>query len=125
MSVGKDNASYLFPVFEYIGEVRYYEVNPQHVFFREHETSIYDDHVLTVLKHGHVHPYFFNPSERDNRKHAIHCLLQTSIIWPVHASSVPENCLPTPELLLAGKARPLRSAFNSFDKHFKQCLLGV
>jgi hypothetical protein len=54
MGVGEEEAAYFMPVLGQIGEVRYHEVNAQHLVLGKGHAAINDNQIVAVLKYGHI-----------------------------------------------------------------------
>ena len=67
VAVGYEDAPDLIHVLLQIRYVRNDKIDSEHLFLREHEPAVDDDHIFAVLDHEHVLPYLADPAERDDR----------------------------------------------------------
>ncbi|MNR45983.1 hypothetical protein D3C85_1648920 [compost metagenome] len=68
MSVGKYNPSYLVTVLCQIRDIRNYNINTEHIFFRELQSRIHDYNVSSILNDIHVFPDFSDSAQCENHQ---------------------------------------------------------
>ena len=68
VSVGDKNAAYLVCVFNEIADVRNDKVDTRHILVGKSHTAIDNDHIIPVLKNGHILSDLLNTAKTHNAK---------------------------------------------------------
>src|SRR5699024_7650532 len=71
MSMGDDKSLYLPDIFLQIGDVRNYQVDPQHIVLREGQTAVHDNNTVFTLKGSNVHSDLLQSSQRNDTQFSI------------------------------------------------------
>lgn len=66
VAVRDDNAANPIAALKEIGHIRDDDVDPKHVVFRKHQTSVYDQDILAILHEGHILADLTHPTHGDN-----------------------------------------------------------
>ena len=66
VSVRDDKSLYFFHVFLEICEIRYHDIDSEHLILRERKTAVYDEYLIVTLNECAVLSYFFHSAKRDD-----------------------------------------------------------